>query len=114
MWPLLIASALGAGLGNEKHKRAEQIENSDRKLASATARYSPWTGMAPQQIRMAGSHLGDIAGGALSGFSVGQSAEGMFNKPEGSWWDALKKKPEGPQAMAGSQQNDLMNYLSRA
>ncbi len=95
-WLALAApTVLGGLLGHQKNQRAQQIENSDRKLAAETQRYSPWTGLQAQPIRHAGSMFGDIAGGAMSGFGVGQSAHGMFNKPkapstyideEQPWW----------------------------
>jgi hypothetical protein len=82
-WLALAApTAIGALMGHQKNKRAQEVESSDRKLAAETARYSPWTGMKPQEIRTAGSQFGDMAGGALSGFGVGQSAYGMFNQPK--------------------------------
>lgn len=64
----LLAAAIGAGglLGFMKNRRAQQIEDSSRKLAAETARYSPWTGMTPGPIQHAGSMFGDVASGALS------------------------------------------------
>lgn len=80
-WFLPVAMALGGGvLGAKKNQRAREIEDADRKLASATARYSPWTGMTPNAIRYAGSAFGDIGSGLLSGGLTGASLGSAFSE----------------------------------
>jgi len=83
---MLSMAALGALKGKTDIDRAKQIENSDRKLASETARYSPWTGMQPQQIRQAPSAFGTMLGsgmqGAGFGAMLGQGMAGKDNKPD--------------------------------
>jgi len=69
-------AAAGAMAGKAKNDRANEIEKSDRNLAAETARYSPWTGMAPGQIRRSGSMFGDVAQGALSGAMMGSQFGG--------------------------------------
>jgi hypothetical protein len=73
----MLPMAVGAGMGALKNKRAQEVENSDRKLAAETQRYSPWTGLKAQPIRQAGSTFGDVLGGGMAGFGVAQSA-GLF------------------------------------
>jgi hypothetical protein len=73
MLPMMAAGAL---LGAAKNNRAQQQESSDRKLASETQRYSPWTGMSAGPIRHAGSMLGDVLGGGLGGAMTSQSFGG--------------------------------------
>lgn len=75
-WIPAAMAAAGALMGHQKHQREKEIEDQDRKLASATARYSPWTGMAPGQIRRAGSAFGSIGQGALSGAMFGSQFGG--------------------------------------
>lgn len=70
----LLPAALGAAgmlKGSMQHKREQQIEDADRKLAAETARYSPWTGMTPQPIRQAGSEFGTVLGSGLEGAGAG-------------------------------------------
>lgn len=71
----LIAALAGGGLGMLKghmqNQREKQIEDSDRNLAAATAQYSPWTGMKPQEIRHAGSAFGSMLGSGLQGGMMG-------------------------------------------
>lgn len=73
IWAIPAAmAAVGALQGASKNRRANEIEDADRKLAAETARYSPWTGMTPQQIRRnQGSMFGDVLGGGMSGFTGG-------------------------------------------
>jgi hypothetical protein len=96
-WIAVGLTVAGAVAGKMKNDRAKAVENSSRQLASQTQRYSPWTGLQAQPIQNAGSATGDVLGGGLAGLGTAQSM-GAFGKkqekPEGSWWDALKKKPE--------------------
>lgn len=70
-WLPLAMAAGGAMMGKAKHDKDVANENADRDLASATARYSPWTGMHPNAVRRAGSEFGDVGQGALSGGMMG-------------------------------------------
>lgn len=77
----VIGGALGGAIGgNEKAQRQKQIEDQSRKLASETARYSPWTHMTPGPIQYAGSDMDNIGGsalgGGLTGLSLGQALGG--------------------------------------
>ena len=77
-WVPIAMAAAGALAGKAKNDRANAVENSDRTLASATQRYSPWTGMQAGQIHHAGSAFGDVFGGGVGGAMMGQSlANGM-------------------------------------
>lgn len=104
-WPMLALAAGGALLGAKRHERERQIEDADRKLAAEQARTSYITGRTPQQIRRAGSALGSIGQGAVSGAMFGQQFGGAATPQgdglgTGSWWDQLKEankpKPSGP------------------
>jgi len=68
--PIGMAAA-GLLKGKLDSDRAKQIENSDRQLASETARYSPWTRMQPQQIRQAPSAFGTMLGSGMQGAGFG-------------------------------------------
>lgn len=49
IWPLLIA----AGIGAVKAATVDKVkEESDRRLAAETARYSPWTNLNPQNVKI--------------------------------------------------------------
>ena len=71
--PLAIAAIVGAMMGAAKHYMADvPAEEADRKLAAETARYSPWTGMKPGQIKRANG-VGTITQGAATGALLGSS-----------------------------------------
>ncbi len=78
--PLLIGALVGAGLGAAKHFVSDKPnEEADRRLAAETARYSPWTGMRPGQIKRAnliGSVMQGGGAGALVGSGIGGAATG--------------------------------------
>lgn len=77
-WIPIAMAAAGALAGKAKNDRAKDVESSDRTLASATQRYSPWTGMQAGPIHHAGSAFGDVFGGGVGGAMMGQSlANGM-------------------------------------
>lgn len=80
MWPMLAMAAAGALMGNEKNKRARQIEDADRKLAAETQRYSWVTGNKADPIRRAGSSWMDMGQGAMAGGMFGQQLGGA-SKP---------------------------------
>lgn len=68
----------GAVAGNEKHKQQLDRQHKTAELASATARYSPWTHMTPGNIDWAGSDVDAIGGGALAGGMTGYSLGSSF------------------------------------
>lgn len=76
-WIPLATAALGTYLGAKKYERQKQIEDQTRNMRAAEIRASPWTGRGPStQIDYAGSQLGEMGGGALSGASMGMGAVG--------------------------------------
>ena len=78
-WVPVAMMAAGAIAGQQKQKRQQAMEESDRKLAAETARYSPWTGMTPNQIRHAeNSAFGATLGGGLAGYSQGSAMQGSM------------------------------------
>jgi hypothetical protein len=97
IWALPLASAaIGAAQGS----RAQEQEKRDRSLQAATARFSPWTKLAPQRVES----QGDMATGAISGFTGGMGQSQSLEKFQGE--QDLKKalanfydpepKSEGP------------------
>jgi hypothetical protein len=63
-----------AAIGLAKGILDEGREKRDRKLASVTARYSPWTGLAPQPVKEA-DPLGSAMQGGMAGLQLGQGIE---------------------------------------
>lgn len=73
-WAPLALAAAGGLMGQQKNKRAQQIEDADRKLQANLAKYSWIDGTMkadPSQIHQAGSAFGDIGQGALAGGMFG-------------------------------------------
>lgn len=71
MWQL---AAGGGILGLLKAYRDQQNEKGARELAAVTAKYSPWTGMQPKEVKKA-DYLGSAFEGALGGASLGQNID---------------------------------------
>jgi len=83
-----------------KNDRARAVEDSDRKLAAETQRYSPWTGMQANQIRSAGSQFGDVFSGGLGGAMMGQSlSKGMAGMGGGAQGTTMAGGEMGAQEM---------------
>lgn len=70
-----IPLAIGAGLGAAKYAVDKNKEKRDRALQAATAKYSPWTGMAPQAVAEP-SLLGNVIQGGTAGAMFGQQFNG--------------------------------------
>jgi len=82
----------GAGLGAAKHFGVDAPKaGRQKKLRAATARYSPWTGLNPQNVQVDQPNiLGGMIGGAGTVASLGQSGllgQGLKNQlsPYGAW-----------------------------
>lgn len=71
VWLPLLAGA-GIGLAKSLFVDKPQAEK-QRKLAAATAAYSPWTGMTPQQPKDV-DYLGPMLQGGMTGAMLGQAA----------------------------------------
>ena len=103
-WIAVGVMAAGALAGHMKNKKAQEIENADRKLAAANQKFS-WAsgqGGGPAQIQRAGSMWGDVLGGATSGLATGISAKGAFaggtETPAGgdaNWWEKYQNEQPG-------------------
>lgn len=79
MDPLTMAAIMG-GVGLLKSELLDRPkEDRQRELAAVTARWSPWTGMAPQAIKEA-----DPFGSALQGASAGAMMGQQMNLTGGS------------------------------
>lgn len=92
--PLLTAAGIGALLGGVKHYAFDKPgEEADRKLAAETARYSPWTGMRPGQVKRAnlggtliqGGATGALLGQQLGGAETITPVEGSVQQGPFSW-----------------------------
>lgn len=72
MLPLLLG---GAALGLGKHLLVDKPQaDAQRKLAAATATYSPWTGMTPTMPQEANA-LGSVMQGGLAAAQLGQGMQ---------------------------------------
>lgn len=71
MGPLALA-AIGAGVGLLKSNADRQRADRQRAVEAEVARYSPWTGFAPQRVQEA-DPLGSIMQGGMTGAMLGQS-----------------------------------------
>jgi hypothetical protein len=74
MDPLLIGALAGSGLGLLRTMEQKPEADYQRKVAEATARYSPWTGLAPQQV-VEPDMMGNIMQGGVAGAQLGQGIE---------------------------------------
>ena len=78
-WVIVGVAAAGAFMGYQKQKREEEIEDADKKLQSEMIKYS-WVDGAqkgdPGAIRRAGSMMGNVGQGALSGAMFGSQFGG--------------------------------------
>lgn len=77
-WITVGMAVAGAAAGKSKNDAAKAREDSDRKLAAETQRYSPWTGMQAGPISHAGSQFGDVFGGGVQGAMMGNSVAKGF------------------------------------
>lgn len=66
------ALGIGAGLGLLKDAGEQERFNSQKRVQSATTRYSPWTGMHADAPQYGSGTLGNLAGGAASGLLYSQ------------------------------------------
>jgi hypothetical protein len=82
-WVPLAMMAASAVAANQKQKQQQANADSQRKLASETARYSPWTGMTPNQVQEPGSTaFGATLGGGISGFAGGMGMQNSMGAPK--------------------------------
>jgi len=87
MHPMLIGLLAGTGLGALKHGEEKKAAKADRKVQATKARFSPWTGMMPSDVRDP-SLMGNMMTGATGGLMMGQAfsdrglLEGLLNPKE--------------------------------
>lgn len=87
----------GAGLGAVKHFAVDKPrEEADRRLASETARYSPWTGLKPAPVERA-----NLFSSALQGLGAGAGAAQAFGAFGGMGGGATPPVPGGDAAAPG-------------
>lgn len=92
----LTGSLIGAGGGLLKSLFDGGKADRERKLQAETTRWSPWTGMTAQAPSTPDA-FGSIMQGGLSGFALGQNAQGAANQ------DALNNRYAGIlEKMAGT------------
>lgn len=98
MGPGLWGALGGAGLGMIQQGSQKKQHEHDKQVAAETARWSPWTGMAPQKVGPAPTLFGNMAQGALAGteFATKNFGEDTTNpaKPAA----ALAAEPAAPQS----------------
>lgn len=101
------AALIGAGLGAYQFEQQRQQEEKDRRLAAATARYRPWTGLTPGEVQQP-NIFGTVGAGALSGYQMDQAEqEREANKP-------LREAQIGyfKRAGGGQQANQPIDYTT--
>jgi len=113
----LVLAAIMAAAGAAKAMTVDKArEDRQRKLATETARYSPWTGMTPGQIQEADPFGSALQMGA-TGFGMGQGMQNqawMSNTPtEASPWTRYDLQGIGPVASGGAYSSALGNYQRR-
>lgn len=74
MYQFAIPAAMAAMGYMEKKAQREQADR-DRQAEAEIARWSPWTGMAPQRVGSGGSNIGGALAGGLQGASFVQSID---------------------------------------
>jgi hypothetical protein len=70
-WPLIIGAALGAAKQYGDQREAAR----QRQVQSQIAKFSPWTGMSAESNIANPSAIGNVGGGALAGWQMGQSMQ---------------------------------------
>jgi hypothetical protein len=87
MDPLTLA-LIGGGLGFLKSGQDDAMAKKQNLLNAQIMRYSPWTGMHPNQTQGHGDQLGNIMQGALTGGMFGQALDkaggAAASSPEGT------------------------------
>ena len=64
---------IGAAIGLAKSQYVDRpVEEKDRELQAATARFSPWTGLAPRDVKRA-DPFGSVLQGGMTGLQMDQS-----------------------------------------
>lgn len=71
----LFGAAIGAGAGLLKSQLVDKPkEERERRIAVAQARYSPWTGIKPQEVQEA-DPFGSMFQGGTAGLALGQGMD---------------------------------------
>lgn len=79
MDPLTLSLLAGGGLGLAKGFLVDMpAADRQRKVAATEARYSPWTGIQPQQVQEA-NPMGSAMQGGMTGAMVGQGIQQTNN-----------------------------------
>ena len=93
MTVLALASAIGAGLGAMQAGEEKKAAKRARKQEAEIAKWSPWTGVAPQRVQEGPGTMGRAIQGGLSGAmfgsmlgqSMGQSSPAPQPQPQSTW-----------------------------
>ncbi len=72
--PMTMGAVGGAGLGILKYPMDVSKEHRDRAQAAAMIRWSPWTGLKPNEIHSA-DLLGNVMQGGSQGAAMGQNVD---------------------------------------
>lgn len=102
MDPILGGLLVGGLMGGAKFAGNLAGNENDRKLGATMAKWSPWTGAAPKQIRKA-SVGADMVPSLAQGLALGASDTGknLFGGSISPWDAAVKN--------AGMDSNELLN-----
>ena len=100
--PLIIGGGM-AGLGLIKGLTLDKSKaDRQRKLAAETARYSPWTGMAPSAVEEA-DPFGSAMQGGVSGAMLGQGVQNaQFQSKMQPLWQMKMEKDLAMGPLPGS------------
>ncbi len=113
----LVGLGIGLGGGLLKGGFDAAREARERKVAAATQRYSPWTGMQAAPVRSA-----DIFGSALQGATTGAMVEGSLGSSDVPVTSNVKASPSSfvfdysyyqNSQNAGGQYNPWLRMASR-
>lgn len=103
VWAIPLAMmAAGAYKGMQDQERAKQ----DRKMEAELARWSPWTGIAPQRVQGGSGVLGGALQGGMTGLSFSQALENSGygkEKAASSGADNMASQDQTQQAPAQQQ-----------
>lgn len=109
----LIAMGAMAALSAAKSAGDQAKANAAKQRNAAVTRYSPWTGLSPNEQVNEPNMIGDVTTGAVSGAALGQgmdkyNTEKALAQKTGSWND-LAAAPTSPSLSTTPQVGQSMN-----
>lgn len=110
-----IPMAAGAALGALKNNESQAASAEDRKLQAIRELWSPFTGRHGDTPKKAGSLMGDIGSGAISGLAMGQSFDRAKPSENQNLWSSSQRNA-GPVDIDGlplREDDDFLQYGPR-